>query len=186
MSLLLFISLVSLACVLGIRWWQVVRVLETKGSLKCRCDLSVWTPAPGDSSTLHRADGVAGDFGMALRAKALSKWHDEQPKLAGARESVRRFGVAVPPLTLLILIFAVLVGKTPVLMAISVWIAVVVLTTAYSYLGLAPELAAIGREVVKAKKTNSFPVGQDLDSIASCAVAHAWNQAVPPLLRLWG
>jgi hypothetical protein len=182
--LLLFISALCLAAALIARWFFGMRVLADEGKRACRCDLATWMPLADDSAVLHRAEDSAAEFGRQLRAKALAEWRDSDPKAAAARENSRRFGMAVPPLSGLVAVFAVLVAKIPVMGGISVLLAATALASVLGVLSLAPELAAITREAKKLRTAKNFPRRDDEDAVIRCAVAHAWKETLPPILGL--
>lgn len=181
--LILFFSLIPLAIALLARWWFGARVLADDGKRPCRCDLSRWLPAPDDTAELHRAEESAAEFGRQLRLKALAAWHEQDPGGARAREKSRRFGLAVPPLSGLIAVFAVLVGKVPVLGAVTILIGATALATALGLLSLPAELTAIARAARKVQEARDFPNNDDRDAVIRCASAHAWTAALPPILR---
>ncbi|MDP3851853.1 MAG: hypothetical protein Q8Q59_15220 [Luteolibacter sp.] len=181
--LLLFVSLFPIAIALIARWWFGVRILAMEGKRPCRCDLASWLPAPGDDAIIHRAEQSAGEFGRQLRLKALAAWKAHDPKAAAARENTRRFGLAVPPLTGVVAVFAVLVKKIPVMGAVAVLLAATALSAALGLLSLAPELAAITRAARKTRETKGFPRQEDEEAVIRCAIAHAWDAALPPILR---
>lgn len=181
--LILFLSLFPIAIALVARWWFGLRLLTTEGSRLCRCDLTNWMPAPGDDAVIHRAEATAGEFGRQLRLKALAEWAEKDPKAAKAREGARRFGLAVPPLSGVVAVFAVIVGKVPVVGAIAILLGATAVATAIGLLSLPAELAAITRAAGKVRKTKGFPRQDDEDAVIRCAIAHAWEAALPPILR---
>lgn len=181
--LILFISLFPIALALVARWCYGVRILASLGRQSCRCDLANWMPAPGDEAIVHRSDESAENFGKQLRIKALTEWAAHDPKAAKSRENTRRFGLAVPPLSGLIAVFAVLVGKIPVMGAIAIVLAATAIAAALGLLSLPPELAAIARAARKAREAKSFPRQDDEDAVVRCAIAHAWESTLPPILR---
>ena len=181
--LILFISLFPIAIALIARWWFGIRILATDGSRLCRCDLASWMPAPGDDAVVHRAEESAGEFGRQLRLKALSDWQLQEPKSAKSRESSRRFGMAVPPLSGVIAVLAVVVGKVPVMGAITIFLATTALAAVMGLLALPPELAIITRAARKTREAKSFPNRDDEEAVVHCAIAQAWELALPPILR---
>lgn len=184
MSLLLIVAALPLAGAFFVRWWLGLRVLETTGIRACRCDLDRWMPSPVDSGSVHRADGTAADFGRELRIKALASWREQEPKAASSRESARRFGVAVPPLSAVVAVFAVLVGKIPVLGAIAVVLLITAVAAAFGLLSLPPELQAITHAAKRMRKDRCFPDRDDEEAVIACAVAIAWSESLPPVLRM--
>lgn len=181
--LLLFFSLISIVIALVARWWYGVRVLTAEDQRPCRCDLKSWLPTPGDESLVHRADGTAGEFGRQLRLKALAVWQEEDPKASKSRENSRRFGLAVPPLSAIIAIFAVLVAKIPAIGLLVVPMSATAVSAVFGLMALPSELAAIARYARKTRDEKSFPDRDQEDSVVLCAIAHAWDQALPPILR---
>lgn len=181
--LLLIISLIPIIIALVARWWFGLRVLATVGARACRCDLARWMPAPGDDTAVHRAENSAAEFGRELRLKALEEWHAQDPKAAKAREGAHRFGMAVPPLSGIVAIMALLVGRLPVLGAAAILIAASALAAAFSLLSLPNELRAIAKSARGMRENKSFPAEADEMAVVECAMAHAWNAALPPVLR---
>lgn len=181
--LLLFLSLFPIALALAARWWFGLRVLISIGKQSCRCNLERWFPSPGDESIVHRAENTSEEFGRELRTKALAEWAERDPKAAASREGTRRFGMAVPPLTGIIVVFAVIVGKVPIIGAFAILLTATALSAALGLLTLPPELSAISKTARRIREDRSFPAGDDGEAVARCAVAHAWEQALPPILR---
>lgn len=181
--ILLLLSLPVLLLCLAARWWFGSRILTRYGGKPCRCDLRQWLPAPGDEQVIHRAEASAASFGDELRNKALAEWREQDSKAAGARENARRFGLAVPPLSVLVAVFAVLVSKLPVLGGVGIFLAATALAGLIGLLSLPAELAAISRAARKARETKAFPASDDEHAITKCAQARAWDLALPPVLR---
>ena len=57
------------------------------------------------------------------------------------------------------------------------------LSAALGLLSLPPELSAITRAAAKLRKKKSFPRQDDEDAVIRCAMAHAWDAALPPIMR---
>lgn len=182
--LLLLFSALTIAAALIARWWFGMRVLADEGTRPCRCDLATWLPVADDTAVIHRAEESAAEFGRQLRIKALAEWLARDPKAAAARENSRRFGMAVPPLSGIIAVFAVLVAKIPIIGGFSVVLAATALASALGVLSMAPELAAINRAAKKLREAKSFPRRDDEDAVIRCAVAHTWKETLPPILGL--
>jgi len=182
--LLLFFSLLALALTLIASWWFGSRMLVFYGKRMCRCDLRLWTPAPDNETSVYRADDTAAEFGNQLRRKALHDWQEQDPKSADSRERSRHIGIAVPPLGGVVAVLAVIAGKIPVLGAFAVFIAAVALSAALGMLALPPELTAIARSSKRIRDQRAFPSSEDSEAITRCASAHAWEQALPPILRM--
>jgi hypothetical protein len=181
--LILILSLLPIAIALLSRWWFGLRVLATEGKHTCHCDLARWMPAPGDDSSLHRAENSAAEFGRELRLKALAEWHARDPKAAKAREGTRRFGMAVPPLGGVVAIMGMLVGRIPAIGAIAILLGASAFAAAFSLLSLPAELRAIASSARGIRENKSFPAQSDERAVIECAMAHAWDAALPPILR---
>lgn len=181
--ILLILSILPIVIAIIARWWFGLRVLSTDGARACRCDLDRWLPAPGDDAAVHRAENSAAEFGRELRLKALADWQTRDPKAAAARESTRRFGLAVPPLSGIVAVMAVLVGKIPIIGALAILLGATALAAVFSLLTLAPELRAIAHSARGVRKNKSFPDEFDELAVIQCAIAHAWDAAAPPILR---
>lgn len=182
--LLIFFSAIGIAAALIARWWFGLRILKSEGGRSCVCDLDKWLPAPGDDALIHRAEGTAEEFGKQLRLKALSEWREREPKAAGARESSKKFGLAVPPLSGIVAVMAMIVAKIPVVGAISVFLAATALAAILSLLSITPELQAIMRNAREMRERKQFPHCEDEEAVIRCAIAHAWKDALPPILKL--
>lgn len=181
---LFLLSAVGIAIALILRWWFGLRVLASDGERPCKCDLNSWMPAPGDDAVIHRADGNADEFGRQLRLKALVEWKERSPKAYASRESSRRFGVAVPALSGIVAILAVVVAKIPIIGMLAVFAAALSLSAILGLLAIAPELQAILASGSKLRKDKSFPRRDDEDAVIHCAIAHAWKDSLPPLLQM--
>ncbi|MFT4175916.1 MAG: hypothetical protein QM627_04610 [Luteolibacter sp.] len=182
--LLFLVSILALAIAFAVRWWYGLRILSSLGEQPCRCDLNRWLPAPTDTATVHRAEETASEFGQQLRRKALAEWAEEMPKAALARERSRRFGLAVPPLSILIAIFAFIAMKIPLLVAIVIVLAAIALSGAFAMSAVTPELQAITRTARKARENGSFPDRDHEKAVIRCAHAHAWSEAFPPIFKM--
>lgn len=181
--ILLIVSLLPILGAMLLSWWFGTRVLWAHGKRQCRCDLGKWYPDPDDNQEVHRSDGSSRDFGRQLRRKAMAHWQDNSPKLAKAREGNRSFAMAVPPLIALVAVFAVIAGRIPPFAAIAIFIAGTALSTVIAMLSLPSELTAIRRYIASKAFKGSFPNSYDEQSVIDCALAHAWDSSLPPILK---
>jgi uncharacterized membrane protein len=92
--------------------------------------------------------------------------------------------MAVPPLSGLVAVFAVILAKIPFLGAAAVLLTATALAAAVGLLSLAPELRAIARSSQALRKNRSFTSSEDEEAVVACAVAHAWKESLPPILKL--
>jgi hypothetical protein len=182
--LLLFLSIFPLVLALAVRWWFGLRVLAREGRRLCRADGARWARLPGAIGGMVAGEESAREHGARLREAALAAWRERAPKAAAAREGSKRFGMAVPPLTAMVAVFAVLVAKIPLTGGIAIILAATALAAALRLLGLGGELRAVAAEVNAMRDLRVFPRLDDEEAVAASAVAEAWNDAVPPVLRL--
>lgn len=180
---LLFISIFPLALALLARWWFGLRVLRREGRRICRCDPARWARLPGVGDSPPPAEGSAREHAVHLRAAALAAWKKRAPKAAAARESSKRFCMAVPPLTIMVAVFAVLLAKVPVTGGIAIVLAATALAATFRLLGLGSELRAMAAQVNTMRETRPYSRLDDEDAVATCTAAEAWSDAVPPILK---
>ena len=119
----------------------------------------------------------AGAWLAASRARPLAHWRRV------ARDNAKRFGMAVPPLSGVIALFAVIAMKIPLFGLVVVPLGATAVAAVLAVMSLPGELAAIGRYVVKVRNERAFPNREDEASVLRCAIAQAWDLALPPILR---
>ncbi len=183
-KMLFLFSVIPIALSLAARWWFGLRVLSELGGRPCKCDLTRWQPTEKTDGVTHMAEESAYEFGLQLRLKALAEWEKDDPKAVRSRMSSKRFGMAVPPLSGIVAIMALIVAKIPATGAIAVFLAATALSAGLGILSLGSELAAINRSVHKLRKDRGFARSDDEDAVARCAIAHAWKDTLPPLLAM--
>ena len=180
---ILILSFLPILLALAARWWFGQRVLVREGGRSCRVDLGRWKPHAEAAAAVEREEGSAHDFGWRLRRSALAEWRERDPRAASRRESARRFGMAVPPLSVVVSAFAVLVGKLTVMGAFAMIFAATAFAAFYGMLALGRELSAIAASAGELRATRAFRRSDDESAVIRCATAHAWNEALPPVLR---
>jgi hypothetical protein len=196
---LLFLSVLPIAAGLLLRWWFGLRVLAARGRRECRCDPERWeqvltlplkplapsktNPEPS-ASTASPTSLTSAELGRQVRLAALAQWKLREPKLAASRESARRFGLAVPPLSAMVAVFAAILAKIPVFGAIVIFLLATALAVVFGLLSLGSELRAIAITAKSLRTSHLFPRRDDEDAIIECAIAQAWFETVPPVLRL--
>ncbi len=183
--LLMIFSILPIGAALLLRWWFGTRVLAALGGRPCRCDQARWDRAVGTSALLPASqDAPAGEFGERLRLAALAQWQRDDPKRAAARESSRRFGLAVPPFSAMVAVFAMILAKIPVVGAIAIFIAATALATAFGLLTLGEELRAISRVARALRESRAFIRSDDEDAVIQAAIARAWCETLPRVLQM--
>jgi hypothetical protein len=177
------VSVVPIAVALLARWWFGIRVLSAEGRRICRCDAARWAKLPGAGKEPPPIEAPAREHAVRIRAAALAAWSERAPKLAASREGSKRFGMAVPPLTVMVAVFAILLAKVPVMGGISIILAAIAISATLRLLGLGSELRAVAAQVNAMRESRVFPRLDDEDAVAACAAAEAWNDSVPPVLK---
>lgn len=182
--LLLVLSVLPLIAAMAARWWFGLRILRTHGRQLCRSEVLRWKTTFQTDVILPTVDASAADLGRVLRTIALAQWHARDPKAAKSRESSRRFGLAVPPLSAMVAIFVLVVGKVPFTGALAVFLAATAFAAVIGLLTLAPELRAVATTARHFRSARTLPRADDEDAVVASAIAHSWNEALPPVLRL--
>jgi hypothetical protein len=177
--LLFFCSALMLAAALLLRGWFGKRGLIQFGGRTCQPDPERWQNWSGESLP-EKSD--AGTLGRELRRVALQRWSDLDPKAARAREAARRFGLAVPPLTIVVLVFAVMLAKLPLFGALAIGLGSTSLSAAMGLLSIGPELRAVARAAGELRGLRIFRRADDEEAVIACAQAAVWMAALPPIL----
>jgi hypothetical protein len=157
--LLILMSVLVIGGALVARWWLALRPLAQ----------AIDQPPADAVAASRRGDELLQD--------ALAQWQRDDPRGAAARNAQLRFGMAAPPLSLLIAIFAAAVGKVPLLIAVAIPLAATALAVVVGISGLPRELDAVARHIA------GQPAAHRDDAGARFALAHAWNRAFPAALR---
>jgi len=129
------------------------------------------------------ADGTAEQLGKTLRETAIRRWREREPKVAQARENTHRFGMAVPPLAIVVAVMGILVGRVPPMAGIAGVLAATALAVVFGLLSLGPELRAIVTAANLLRAARAFRREDDEAAVIECAIARAWCETVPPVLR---
>lgn len=177
--LLIMISVLPLAAGLVLRWWYGLRVLQVRGRALVRPAGERWLEMAGEGGP----EMEASEAGARLRVAALREWLGNEPRAAKAREGARKFGVAVPPLAMVVAAMGVIAGRVPVMVAMAAVLAAVALATVFGLLSLGAELRAVASTAKRVREARVFRRSDDEEAVIECAAAHAWNEAVPPVLR---
>jgi len=157
--LLLVASLIVIAAALAARWWFVLRILAQADD-----------EAGNDTTPPSRR-------GAELHHAALAQWQCDDAKDAALRNAQLRFGMAVPPLSLLVAIFAAAVGRVPLALALTIPLAATALSVLVGFSGLPRELMALSRHI-----SGRTGIRAD-DPGIRCALAHARDRVFPTVLR---
>jgi hypothetical protein len=182
--ILFLISVLPIVAAIVARWYFGLRVLAAEGKRPCTVDPIRWKVYLGETPIVETTEAPAAEFGKLLRLSALADWQAREPKRAASRESARKFGLAVPPLALIIAIFALLLAKIPFMGAVAILFTSTALSAIFGLLTLGTELQAIALTTRKLRESRAFVRRDDEDATAAAAVAHAWAESIPPILRI--
>ncbi len=184
LRLLIILAALPILAAFVARWWFGVRLLSSVGLRQCSCKLARWEETFGADSLPPSESGDARIFAAHLRKAALEDWKIRDPKAAAAREATRRFGMAVPPLSLMVAILAIIVGKIPAAAAIAVFLLAIAFSVIISYLSISPELKAILAASRRLRDRGIFHRRDDEDAVIQAAAAIAWKEGAPPVFNL--
>lgn len=176
-------SLIPPLLALALRWWYGTRVLATLGPRVCRADLAKWLPEPESATVARRSEETAHLIGYYLWQHALREWMKRDAKAAKARAKAKGFASIVTPFTVLIVAFALILGKLHIVGAFALVIGSLAMAAVFAYLSLASELREVARAGNRLREAGAFRLRDDEDAVIECAMAHAWHQALPPVLR---
>ncbi len=166
------------------RWWLGLRVLSSAGRQQCSCDLALWEKTFGAENSPPSKTGDAKIFAETLRKSALADWKTREPKAAASREGVRRFGMAVPPLALMVVVLGAIVKRVPVSFVLSVFLTALAVAIIFSYLSIAPELNAMLIASRRLRASGVFHRRDEEDAVIAATKALVWKEATPPILNL--
>lgn len=178
-QLLILLSSLPIAAVVLLRAWFGLRVLKTSGVRQVDADPGRWLQSIGTEAP----PVTAATAGQALRQAALDHWRASDPGQVKAWESARRFGFAVPPLAVVIALLGIIATRIQPMLGIAAVCVCVALSVVFNLLHLGAEIRAIAATATRLRETRAFRRSDDEDAVISCATAHAWCEAVPPILR---
>jgi hypothetical protein len=182
--LLILIAVLPIIFTLVVRWWLGIRILKSSAKNQCSCDLEKWNHTFGEQHLPISSSGDVIIYAELFRKSALVDWRTRDPKTAISREGTRRFGMAVPPLTAMIVILAMVVGRVTPYYAIAIFLFATALSAILSYLSIAPEINAILTTSRRLRKSGVFHRRDDEDAVIQAAVAISWKEAAPPIYNL--
>ncbi len=181
--LILLAALPIIVALVG-RWWFGMRILARVGKRQCTCDIARWSKAFGDEHLPVSKNADARVYAELLRASALKDWQTREPKAAASRAAIRRFGMAVPPLSAMIAILGLIVGRIPAAGAISIFLLAIAFAVIISYLSIAPELKATLISGRRLRDAGIFFRRDDEDAVIEATNALVWKEAAPPVFNL--
>ena len=92
--------------------------------------------------------------------------------------------MAVPPLSLLIVILGVIVGRVPAIWAIPVFLLAIAVSVVFSYLSIAPELNAMLMASRRLRASGAFHRRDDEDAVIAATTALVWKESAPHVFNL--
>ncbi|MGC4017316.1 MAG: hypothetical protein QM755_22800 [Luteolibacter sp.] len=180
--LFLISALLIVAAVLA-RGWYGKRIIAGYGGRRCRVNAGSWQSLFGEEVKAPAKEPSAAECGRALREAALVQWEKENPAAFRGREAARRFGLGVPPFTLVVVVFAVAVAKLAMFAAVAVVFAATALAVMFGLASLGTELRAVAATTKLARSRHVFPLQEDEEAAIACARAEVWMHTLPPILR---
>lgn len=181
--ILFLFSALALAAAILAKGWFGKRVQTAHRARHCQPDATRWKEALGEDAPLHAGEVSVVELGQALRKAALTHWEQDDPIASRARNAARRFGLAVPPLTILVAIFAVIMLRIQVFPALAIILAATALACAVGLLSIGSELRAVARVSRIIRERRVFRRSDDEDAVIECAAAEVWMKALPPITR---
>lgn len=182
--LLILIAVLPILIALAVRWWFGLRLLKSSIEISCICDLEKWNQTFGEQHLPPSSSGTQIMFAELFRKSALADWRERDRKVAISRESTRRFGMAVPPLTAMIVILGIIVGRVTPTYAIAIFLLATAFSAVIAYLSIAPEINAILTTSRRLRSSGIFRRRDDEDAVIQAAVALSWKEAAPPIFNL--
>jgi hypothetical protein len=182
--LLIFIAVLPILITLVMRWWFGIRIIKSSESTTCRCDLENWKQTFGDIHLPASEHSGVVAIAEQFRNAALADWKIRDRKTALSREGTRRFGMAVPPLSAMVVILAVIVGRVTPYYAIAIFLLATAFSAVISYLSIATEINALLDASRKLRNSGIFHRRDDEDAVIQAAVAISWREAAPPIYNL--
>jgi hypothetical protein len=182
--LLIVIALLAILIALAVRWWFGLRLLKSYAELSCSSDLEKWKQTFGE---IHLPTSSSADlitYADLFRKVAMADWRERDKKSAISREGTRRFGMAVPPLTAMIVILGIMVGRITPTYAIAIFLLATAFSAVISYLSIAAEINALTISARRLRSSGIFSRRDDEDAIIQAAVALTWKEAAPPIFNL--
>ncbi len=208
--LLLFLSLLPLLAALVLRKFNADRILKLaqdqqlsgdgaalaermlssmgKGNTELRIKKREWAgaAASGDSwlaLTPQLASGRSvADHGQVALRVGLYFLALRDPKSVARRRWALRFGHAFPIFTLVVCVFALLVGKLPPMWVISIALASLGIAACAQILTLTTNLQASAMAAVVLEKKRIYPRLSDEESVCASMRGWAWYSIVPGLI----
>lgn len=182
--LLILIALLPILITLAVRWWFGLRLLKSGSETTCSCDLEKWKETFGEKNLPPSASSDIITYATCFRNCALADWLVRDKKAAVAREGTRRFGMAVPPLSAMVAILGIMVGRIPISYGIAIFLLATAFSAVIAYLSIAPEINALTISFRRLRESRIFPRRDDEDAVIQAAIALSWKEAAPPIFNL--
>ncbi len=184
LRLFLIIAALPIIATFLLRWWFGIRIISSLGRTQCACNLDKWQDTFGTDHTPPSKNADAIIFAELLHKTALTDWKTREPKAAASREGVRRFGMAVPPLSLMCGLLGFIVGRLPIMAVIVIFLSAIACAAVFSFLSIAPELKALFITSRRLRDARIFPRSDDESAVLRTATALAWKKSAPPIFNL--
>jgi hypothetical protein len=126
--------------------------------------------------------GTVESHALAALRVGIFLLGQREPSLTAKREWALRFGHVFPIFTVICVIFALAVGKLPVIWGLSIVIGSLGIAACAQALALACELRAATLTAVVLEKKRIFPRLSEEELVTTAVRAQAWRAIVPGLL----
>ncbi|MFD0895764.1 hypothetical protein KBB96_02185 [Luteolibacter ambystomatis] len=181
--ILFLLSLLLIVAAILVRSWHGKRIIAGYGGRRIRVNAAGWQNLFGEEVKAPATESSAAECGRALREAALVQWERDNSAASRGREAARRFGLGVPPFTLVVVIFAWAVAKLPFFTGIAVVFAATALAVMFGLASIGTELRAVAAATKLARARHIFPRQEDEEAAIACARAEVWMHTLPPILR---
>lgn len=91
--------------------------------------------------------------------------------------------MAVPPLTIAVVLFALIAARIPISGGIAIFLASTALSSVLGILSIGAELRAVATLSGRLRERRIFSRQDDEEAVLRCAVAEVWLDSLPPILR---
>ena len=183
LRLIFILSVLPILAAVVAAWWFGARVLARWGGAPCRVDVGRWQRLFGADADRLEEDMTAAALAREIHRRAITQWKREDPRAAAARAGAKRFGMAVPPMSVLVMALGALAGRLPVFGAVAGVLGAVALASVFMILSIGAELSMILALMRQLQERRVFIRSDDERAVAECLTAWVWEDSIPPVLR---
>lgn len=182
--IIFILSVFPVLAAVAAAWWFGSRVLAMWGGTRCRVDAARWRRIFGEDAGELGDDMTAAELSREIHRRGIEQWKRDDPRAAASRAGAKSFGVAVPPLAVMVMALGALAGRVPVFGAVAGVLGAVAISAAFLILSVGTELSMILALMRKLQDQRVFFRSDDERAVAECLAAWVWEDSIPPVLRL--